>query len=324
MAPHQAVYKCPTCKKNVTKTQKSVNCACCNLYFHICCANITADEFDFMSKHKILKFVCSSCPNMSSSNNIQEELRKGFSALSSSLEKEFELKLEEYKRTLQEKLDTAINVIKMQIDELIAQCSDNKSQVKDVKSDLKNCCNMIKYVDSSNGDKIHQLQLQSNINQRRLNRSNIIVRGLPKSISNLRDPIIKICSVCDVTVTNSDIQHCTYFGGDKAVLVKFNSVQLRDQIMINHHKGRSIRLKDIIGGDIESRIYLNDHLTPQAKQLVDTCKNLKLQQKIKKYTHLNYNVPKVRVEMIDGAVNVFNYEQCVDLLNSASVSSPMS
>lgn len=318
MAPQNEVHKCPTCKKNVTKTQKSVGCACCGLYFHLTCGKVTSDEFNFMAKHKVVKFVCSNCPNLLQPSDIQEELRKGFSALTTSLEKEFELKLQESKRELQDKLDAAVNAIKLQIDDLAKNFFDNKSQIKDIKSEIDNCCNVVKHIDVVTGGKINSLEIQSNIDQRRLNRSNIIIRGLPKSIANLREPIIKIGNKCNVDISNADIHHCTYFRGDKAVLVKFNSVQVRDQIMINYHKNIAIALKDIIGGNIESRIYLNDHLTPAAKKLVDVCKQLKLNQNIKKYTHLNYDIPKARIEMVDGTVSVFNYDQCLNMFNESS------
>lgn len=63
-------------------------------------------------------------------------------------------------------------------------------------------------------------------------------------------------------------------------------------------------LKDLIGGNIESRIFLNEHLTPSSKKLVEVCKQLKLKQKLKRYTHLNYNIPKVRVELMDVVENM--------------------
>ncbi|KNC22189.1 hypothetical protein FF38_04415 [Lucilia cuprina] len=130
--------------------------------------------------------------------------------------KEFDLKLEEYKRVLQEKLDAAVNVLKMQMDKLIQQCFDNKLKINEMESDIKNCYNMIKQVDDATEAKIQKLEIQSNIDQ------------------------------------------------------------------------------NVIGGSIESRVYLNDHLTLAAKRIV-----------------------AVRVEMNFGTVKAFNYDECIRLLDES-------
>ena len=50
-APQQkkGKYPCIWCKKNVTKTSKSVKCACCELWVHVECEQITPELFSILS-----------------------------------------------------------------------------------------------------------------------------------------------------------------------------------------------------------------------------------------------------------------------------------
>jgi hypothetical protein len=50
-APQQkkGKYPCIRCKKNVTKTSKSVKCACCELWVHVECEQISPELFTILS-----------------------------------------------------------------------------------------------------------------------------------------------------------------------------------------------------------------------------------------------------------------------------------
>lgn len=323
MPTHVDTYKCPKCTKNVTKTQKRVGCAYCGEYFHIECAKITVEQYDFLCKNKILKYICNNCSSLPKFCNVQEELRNGFAALTSSLEKELEKKLEESKRLLNEQLELGLKAIEEKYAPFVNdQPLVNASDVELIKSEVKQCFDVIKVVDNAANQKLEKLQTQNNILQRRLNRANIVIWGLAKKILDLRTPILKICSLCNVPTTNADIQHCTYFAGGKAVLVKFNSVQIRDAIMINYNNNRNLKLCDVIPCDIQSNVILNDHLTDVARKLIAVCRNLKNNNKIAKYRFWNYDVPKVSIVMNDGSSKMCSYDDCVQLLEEDCPFSP--
>lgn len=65
----------------------------------------------------------------------------------------------------------------------------------------------------------------------------------------------------------------------KAMLVKFNSVHLRDNLMEEYYKARMLKVCDVVSGDIDSRVYLNDIFSPAAVKLNQMCRSL-LQSKI--------------------------------------------
>ncbi|KAI8114870.1 hypothetical protein CVS40_12786 [Lucilia cuprina] len=104
MAPHMEIYKCPVCDNNVTKSHRSIGCACCNKYFHIKCTEVSLEQFNLMLKNKVFKYICDNCLATPKVCNIQEELENGFSALKASLEKELEMKIQESQRMTMKKL----------------------------------------------------------------------------------------------------------------------------------------------------------------------------------------------------------------------------
>lgn len=314
------IYKCPTCNKNVTKTQRSIDCSYCEKYYHISCGKISKEQHDILVKNKIFKYICEHCSRIPKYCNIQEELRDGFSSLLTTLEQKLEEKFIDSKRELDEQLKSGLKLLEDKINELPSQGAvANSSDVEQMKSDLRNCFDVVNVVDNAANRRISDLQMQNNILQRRLNRSNIIIMGLPKRIKDLRKPIVKICSLCNIRVSYTDIQHCTYFAGGKKVLVKFNSVQIRDEIMISYHKKRNVKLKDVIGGTAQSDVFLNDHLTDSAKRLIAVCRKLKDKNKVTKYTFKNYDIPKVRVILPTNDEKTLTYEQCAELLDGDGV-----
>lgn len=66
------------------------------------CGNITVEQYDFMLKNNILKYICNNCFILQKPCNIQEEIRVGFAALTASLEKEIEKKKKEESKKIEE------------------------------------------------------------------------------------------------------------------------------------------------------------------------------------------------------------------------------
>lgn len=272
-------------KKNVTKSQRSVDCAYCNEYYHIECIQLSVEQHILMTKNKIFKYICDNCAIRPKFCNIQEELKAGFAALTASLEKELEIKLQESRNILNEQLECGLKQIENKFNDFLKnQPKTASSDLETTKSDIKHCFDVVKVVDNEMNGRLSYLELQCSIMQRRQNRANIVIKGLPTNIKDRRTPILNICSLCDVSVTKSDIQHCTYFGGGKSVLGKFNLVQLRDEVTIKFIERRNIKLDEVFPPDlcngVQSSIYLNDHLTEEARKLISVCRRLKRDAKI--------------------------------------------
>lgn len=131
--------------------------------------------------------------------------------------------------------------------------------------------------------------------------------------------MVNIAEICKIAIGPGDVQHCCYIYGGKMVLVKFNSVHTRDLIMANYFRARNIMLKDVMDTDIQSRIYLKDHLTPCAAYLVNICRKLRDRKNIQKYVLINGDVPRVRVTIMNGTDVVQSLEQCESMLSGRVV-----
>uniref|UniRef100_A0A1B0BCG3 Uncharacterized protein n=1 Tax=Glossina palpalis gambiensis TaxID=67801 RepID=A0A1B0BCG3_9MUSC len=59
---------------------------------------------------------------------------------------------------------------------------------------------------------------------------------------------------------------------------------------------------DILGGEVRSRIYINEHLPLLCRKLNSLCSKLKKNGKINKVKTFNKDLPKVSVTANDGAV----------------------
>uniref|UniRef100_A0A1A9UEF2 Uncharacterized protein n=1 Tax=Glossina austeni TaxID=7395 RepID=A0A1A9UEF2_GLOAU len=99
-----------------------------------------------------------------------------------------------------------------------------------------------------------------------------------------------------------DMNHCTSINKKNEILVKLNSVAVKDLLWRNYLATCMVILSDIIGGEIRSRIYINEHLPPLCRKLNSLCKRIKKNGKINKFTTFNKDLPKASVTTNDGAV----------------------
>lgn len=309
--------QCPACFNNVTKTSGGVKCGRCAVFFHVKCAGVS-------DLKKASDFICKSCSNTPApqkgdgSGDIikrMEELQRSIESKIDTTRSEIEISMNGGFSKLESKVNGLIQNFRNEIG----------GELKNVKSDVAQCYSVIKGVDEATGAKINALIAKNNVLERRLNRSDILVSGLPNKMDKIRDYVIKIAQLVGVNVSMQDINHCCYIKGSKCILVKFNSVYLRDLVMKNYFKSQPLMLENILGvagmnevGDIntaETRVYLKDNLSPASKKLHYICRKLLMQQKIKKFYIKNMDNPKAKVYKLDGSLVYLDIQQCADLLD---------
>lgn len=309
-------YTC-SCGKNVTKTQSSIGCFLCGGFFHISCVKVSQEQHRLFCQNKnIFRYVCENCSAPTKENNtnssvsatnIQQELHN----ISVDIGQQFD----EHNRIFEKQIQASIAVLENKMLELFDRFkAEQEEKVNKIINDK--LCYLQEHENTVMNKRLTDMEHTNSVLQRRLNRSNIIVRGLPRNIKDLRVPILKIASLCGFSLAESDLQHCAYIYKGGAVLVKMNSVHQRDQIMINFSKCRYFLLKDIIGGDITSKVFLFDHLTPAASKLLSICKNLRASNKITKYRYINLDVPKVKITLPNQVEKVVNTDECLDILHN--------
>ncbi|KAI8126376.1 hypothetical protein FF38_06060 [Lucilia cuprina] len=276
-----------SCGKNVTKSTGGISCARCLKWFHISCVNVSVEQLNFLQKSKgKFLFECEECTSCNSEvSELREEVRKSNDS------------------------------IHFKLDALLSKIGNYDAQLKELKDDITNCNQLIKYVDDTNYNKIKELEDKNEILQRRFNRPDIIINGLPRKDIKLCDIVLKIFNFLDVNVSFHDLNVCTYINNRKSVLVKFNSLLKRDAVMHSYFKKGKLMETDILKNNGEKRIYLNDHLTEKGGKLNRLCRDLRKDDTIAKFRILNSDLPRVKIHFKDATEKIFEYEECFKHFN---------
>lgn len=303
-------WVCPICNKNVRKTEYSVACSGCKSYFHPKCINISDSE---VKSNKTLNYTCNKCS--AGKRKSGEDVERLFDSFNSKVKMQMEEQVQKCFNGFREILDRAVEALRVEFSGALQQLQEVVDDCKQELLHVRNKNVMLLEEITVCKEQYKNAERQNMIQQRRLNRADILINGLPQSIRNLREPVTKVAQLCNVQLHPCDIQHCCYIYGGKTILVKFNSIHIRDKIMANYFR-TSIRLKDIVDCDVQSRIYLKDHLTPAAARLVNTCRKLRDRKKVHKYVLINGDVPMVRLTFQDGNEIDQNADQCQEMLDS--------
>ncbi|KAI8120458.1 hypothetical protein CVS40_8053 [Lucilia cuprina] len=301
--PVSKTYKCGSCNDTILKTQGSIMCNSCKLWLHLNCANVSKEHLVlFKDKQSSFSFTCPACLNAADDNgSLRDEVR----ALKTTLE--------DFIKTSQNDRDSYKNSLA----EILSQFKDEMlASNRQLKDDILTCSKLIRNVDSSTTSKLKSLEMENHVLHRRLYRGDVVLSGMPAGLDNLTSCIISLCSFFGIDITDRDINQTCYMSNQKLILVKFNCVSIRDRLMKDYFKTRSLKVSDIIGGEISSRVFLNDHYSPAASALSAVCRKLKRQKSITKFTMLNTDKVQVKLTLIDGREVVYDMEQCSELLSS--------
>lgn len=289
---------CGKCKKDIGRNL-SAQCDECLEKLHLACAGVDEAFCILKSKNNGISFICVNCKNCSTSNS---SLRNEIDILNKKMDNMFE-GMSQQNNSIDKKLEDIVIKLK----------SEFFSKFEKIEEELKRC-QQAKELDSDMEYKMRKLEIDNNTLHHRLNRTDVVINGLPNKIDCLEDTIIKLCLVFNITINASDIQHACFMNGNKSVLVKFCRVRIRDCLMGEYHKTRSLKLSDIDGSDIHSRVFLNDHFTPLSARMNFVCKQLLNKKKIKKYKIYNADKPKVSILNTDGTNVMLSFEECEKLL----------
>ncbi|KNC33243.1 hypothetical protein FF38_14547 [Lucilia cuprina] len=282
-----------SCGKNITKTHGSVSCIFCLKWFHPNCVGINTDQLAALAKSKgALNYICDSCKDVRSntdSYSFREELRKGLA-------------------DIQTKFDVILSEVKQELN----------TKLTELKNDIDNCNKMIKFIDSSTTNKILFLEDQNEVLNKRLNRSDILINGLPKYHDNINELVVKIFKQLNADINPGDINNCYFINQGNTVLVKLNNIPKRDLVMRNYFKTRDLCLSSLIETDINKRIFLNDHVTPKVGRVLFLCRRLRKDNKILKYRLINSDKTKIKITLKDNTIKIFDLSEFFSYFNLCS------
>ena len=96
--------------------------------------------------------------------------------------------------------------------------------------------------------------------------------GIPETPSENTDEIVKqICNLIDVDITEADVSVShrlpTRRGTVKSIIAKFTRRNIRDKIYRQRSRLRNYTSSDIVLSHTSNKLYINESLTPSAKEL---------------------------------------------------------
>lgn len=303
MAPSKETTQCSICKKNITKTQPTIQCSSCSNWFHLPCVGVSEKSFAALVDTPNLYFKCRSDCSKSATNDDDDSIGNDIRSIHDKIDRILR-KIDDEKKELNAKLDLAINNFRTEL----------SSTASTLHADISSCNNAVAAIEASSHSKFSQLEIENNCLHRRLNRSDIVINGLPPGLNNLHECMSNIASYYDVALSKGDINNIFYINQSRSVVVKLNSVHTRDFIMKEYFKRKTLNLANVIGGEISSRVYLNDHLSPACSKLNLLAKRLLKQKKILKFWLPHSDKPVVHLTCLDGSQVVHDYSQCLKLL----------
>lgn len=303
MAPSKKVHKCGVCTSNIGSGICSIQCDVCSLWVHGSCAGISDADLDKFSDASV-SFICSSCKsNMRSTghSSVHDEVSN------------LNTKFDNLNATLKQAFTDAVADLKGELSACVTA----------LKADIINCSKLVTQVESSLSAKVAGLEAENNALYKKFNRADIVVGGLPNGLQNIPNAIIQLGSFYKTPVTLQDINYACYINNGKAILVKFNSVFLRDAIMKEYFslmKTQPLLASNLVvdpmipAAALTGRVFLNDHFSPAAGKLNAQCRKLLQNKIISKFRVINAAKPVAKLTMPDGEIVESDAMGCAELL----------
>lgn len=256
-------FPCGVCNLETSGT-KALLCRSCDIWFHADCENVSKALFATLDKNRNLAYTCVGCMKDPPSNldaAFKVEMRNEFAALRASLRAHADdMKKEHSKITA--KFDAVVGEIR-------AEFANKIQEIKDDVSNFKSSHDLV------TKNKFAELELLNHALQHRINRSDLVISGLSDKLENLDEVVLKLCAHLKIDVTPADFTNVMYIRKQRAILVKFDKTYLRDKIMSAYFKSKSLKVADVVGGDNNSRVFLNDNYSTLAQNLQKICWKLK-------------------------------------------------
>lgn len=138
--------------------------------------------------------------------------------------------------------------------------------------------------------KVVQLERQIDNNDQYNRSNNIIISGIPENKNeNVYEILSKIGATAGCQITREEVDFASRIsprlnrnithGKPRNIVVKLTRRYLKDDLLaaIRKRKGMFVSELQLPG---TGRIYINDHLTPKNQNLLNQCRNIKMEKKI--------------------------------------------
>lgn len=306
------VGTCEACREHISVTVKRIKCSLCSCLYHSDCVGFSGDSASSRTQWKCPNCVAAARKGGDNTNTpVRAEKSSKLprpagadSAETTTPDATSDLRLPVDNSTLFSRfegiLDSKLNAIKNEIveqlkstifselkGEIVAlsseysqlQVSHNQLQLENdqLKRDL---CSLQERVTVSE-DQLSDLRSQFGRQQQQGRINNLEIVGLPEAKSeSLVDLTLKIAQYAGVELRQDDIEFAhrvqpqkIVAGRPKPIVVKMKDRMCKDRILSGLKRNKGICTKDIGISGIEKRFFVNEHLTPENKQLLKKTKS---------------------------------------------------
>lgn len=300
---------CATCKKEVTKTHQ-ISCAICKTVYHPSCVKLAS--IDLARHLDWQCFVCrvkqpkdnasvavtgspstlsstvgatpraskrlavgSPSADTSPSNNSDTECTSNGNLLVQ-IERMLDSKLNELKDSLTVEFRKELKTVSAKFDRL----ESSHTKLSDDHNLLRKEFDNLKKKSEADGDKMLDLQSLINKQQQLARSSNLEIVGLPETPNeSAAEIVVKIAAHVGIQLQRTQIESAHRVqpmrkieGRPKPIVVKLQTRLLKDQIISGLRKTKGITTRDLGLGGTGRRFFVNEHLTPENKQLLNATK----------------------------------------------------
>lgn len=271
--------KCLKCDKSVTSQKDGITCNVCSGLFHLACVGVR-------SASNNRKFKCEGCAKETSSVCSQGSLSERDSSVGvleaiAAFRKEFE---ERGDRTIL-KLDQ----MQSDINNVVAEMSALKAQYLEIKVQCDGTSKTVEHLESENArlsKEVDTLQREVSDLQQHTRKNNIIISGVPRTPSeNVYMILEQIARVLDIRFDRYDISvaHRLAFGNDRrppSIIVNFVSRSVKGEWLRSRRTKGDLTARELHPTFPEDRVYLNEHLTVQTREIFNAARTLKKANKL--------------------------------------------
>ncbi|CAG4927024.1 unnamed protein product [Colias eurytheme] len=277
--------------------KEGVQCCICNKHFDFGCAQITEQGWRKLGVERRAAWRCTNCKN---SSNINQPPASDTISLESIMK---ELRDVKNKLTGMPSLLNGLNELKKELCEIKSSCEFLGGKIDDFANKISTMdarlveLESLDHKISSLDQEVSCLKAQLAANDTRSRLNNVEIKGVPiKKNENLYSVVDNICQKVSFSIKKEHINYLYRVPSqktkDKPIIISFLNRYVKEDFVAAARASKELLARDIGYGDSNNRIFVNDHLSPEMKNLLNSCK---LTAKDKHYDYVWVKFGKIHV-----------------------------
>lgn len=263
--------KCSMCSSNFTE---GTQCSICKNHFDFNCANVSEAGWKRLGAERRGAWKCASCKTTSPVPPTVDQV-----SLECILMEVRDIKLSLHKLPM---LFEDVKTIKGEIQELKASCEFTSVKLEDFTNKLAKAETSIKEFELKQASlevALGVIQSQAISTEQRSRLNNVEIKGVPqKKDENLFQIIDKISAKVGYTFPKTQINYIsripTFNSKDKTIIVSFINRYVKEEFIASARALKTIMAEDLGFQGTQGRIFINDHLTTETKQLLNKVRQI--------------------------------------------------